>query len=112
MNKKATGKYYGGYFSNDFKPYSPRESVRKELPGLSKIAVSSLVRSRINSLVTTMHGIYSATTIDDEFLFCVFPIAYASMAMDELSEATADPPKGITISANLKRDLQHVLGEV
>ena len=112
VNKKATGKYYGGYFSNDFKPYSPRESVRKELPGLSKIAVSSLVRSRINSLVTTMHGIYSATTIDDEFLFCVFPIAYASMAMDELSEATADPQKGITISANLKRDLQHVLGEV
>lgn len=59
-----------------------------------------------------MHGIRSATTVDEEFLFAVLPIAYASLAFNELTEAIADPQKGIAISANLKRDLQYVLGEI
>ena len=111
VDKKATGKYYGGYFSDDFKPYSAGKTARKDLTGLSKFALSSLVRNKINSLVATMHGIYPSATADDDFLFFVFPIAYASMEMNELAEAVADPQKGIAISANLKRDLQYALGE-
>lgn len=111
VDKKATGKYYGGYFSDDFKPYSAKKGMHKEITVLSKFTPSTLVRSQINSLVTTMHNIYSSATADDDFLFCTFPIAYASMAINELAEAIADPQKGIAISANLKRDLQHVLGE-
>lgn len=112
VDEKATGKYYGGYFADDFKPYSASKSARKELKVLSKFTLSSLVRNRINSLAATMHGIYPTATADDEFLFCVFPIAYASMTTNELTEAIADPQKGIAISENLKRDLQYVLGEV
>lgn len=108
---KATGKYHGGYFSNDFKPYSAEKGARKELPVLSKFGLSSLVRSKISSLMATMHNIYPSATTDDDFLFCLFPIAYASMAIDELTEAVVDPQKGIVVSKNLKRDLQHVLGE-
>lgn len=111
VDKKASGKYYGGVFADDFKTYSASESVHRELKFLSKIQLSSLVRNRINRLVATMHGIHSATTADDEFLFAVLPIAYASLAIDELSEAIADPQKGFAISANLKRDLKYVLGE-
>lgn len=37
--------------------------------------------------------------------------AYASLEMNELTEAIADPQKGIAISEGLKRDLQYVLGE-
>lgn len=85
--------------------------MHKEIAALSKFTPSTLVRSQINSLVTTMHNIYPSATTDDDFLFCIFPIAYASMAINELAEAIADPQKGIAISANLKRDLQHVLGE-
>ncbi len=112
VDKIATGKYYGGYFAEDFKPYSAPKGTRKELKVLSKFTLSSLVRNRINSLVATMHGIYSATTADEEFLFAVLPIVYASLAINELTEAIADPQKGIEISANLKRDLQYILGEV
>ena len=61
--------------------------------------------------MATMHNIYPSATTDDDFLFCIFPIAYASMAIAELAEAVADPQKGIVVSKNLKRDLQHVLGE-
>lgn len=111
VDNKATGKYYGGYFSDDFEPYSAGKGARKELTALSKYALSSLVKSKINSLVATMHNIYPSATADDDFLFFVFPIAYASMAINELAEAVTDPQKGIAISANLKRDLQHVLGE-
>ena len=111
VDKKATGTYFGGYFSDDFKAYSAAKGTHRELAVLSKFELSSLVRNQINSLVTTMHNIYPAATVDDDFLFGIFPIAYASMAMNELSEAIADPQKGIAISANLKRDLQYVLGE-
>lgn len=111
VDKKATGKYYGGYFSDDFKPYSAKKGMCKEIAPLSKFISSTLVRSQINSLVTTMHNIYPSATADDDFLFCTFPIAYASMAINELTEAVTDPQKGIALSANLKRDLQYVLGE-
>lgn len=112
VDKKATGKYYGGYFSNDFKPYFAKKGMRKEIVALSKFALSPLVRSQINSLLATMHDIYPTATADDDFLFFIFPIAYASMLINELAEEIADPEKGIAISANLKRDLQYVLGEI
>lgn len=112
VDKKATGKYYGGYFAEDFKTYSTPKGTHKDLRVLSKLEIGSLVRNQINSLVATMHGIHSATTADDEFLFAVLPIAYASLKINELTEAIADPQKGIAISESLKRDLQYVLGEV
>ena len=112
VDKKAIGKYYGGYFAEDFKPYTALKDARKELRVLSKFALSSLVKNRINSLVATMHDIHAGTTTDDEFLFAVLPIAYASLQINELSEAIDDPQKGIVVSANLKRDLQYILGEV
>lgn len=112
VDKKATGKYVGGYFADDFKPYSASKGTYKELRVLSKFTLSSLVKSRINSLIATMHGIYSAATTDEDFLYAVMPIAYASLEMNELTEAIADPQKGIAISADLKRDLQYVLGEI
>lgn len=112
VDKKATGKYCGGYFSVDFKPYFTEKGIRKELKVLSKFALSSLVRSRINSLATIMHSIYPSATADDDFLFCVFPIAYALMAVNELVEEIADSQKSIAISASLKRDLQYVLGKI
>lgn len=112
IDKKATGKYYGGYFADDFKTYSAPKGPYKDLKILSKLMLSPLVRNRINSLVATMHGIHSATTVDEEFLFAVLPIAYVSLTINDLLEAIADPQKGITISGNLKRDLQYILGEL
>ncbi len=112
VDKKPTGKYYGGYFADDFQAYSAPKGIRKDLRVLSKFALSSLVRNRINSLVATMYNIHSSATADDEFLFAVLPIAYASLAINELTEIIADPQKGIAVSANVKRDLQYVLGEV
>ena len=112
VDKKATGKYYGGYFAEDFETYSAPKGARKELRALSKFSLSPLVRNRINNLIATMHGIHSDTTADDEFLFAVLPIAYASLSMNGLIETINDPQRGIAISANLKRDLQYILREV
>lgn len=112
VDKKASGRYNGGYFADDFETYSASKGVHKELRVLSKFALSSLVRNRINSLVATMRDIYSDMTLDDEFLFAIFPIAYATLEIKELIEIIADPQKGVAISANLKRDLQYVLGDV
>lgn len=112
VDKKATGKYYGGFFAEDFKGYSSSKNAQKEVKILSQLSVSSLIRNRINEIITTMNNIYSATTLDDEFLFGILPIAYASLSMNKLTEAISDPQKGIELSANLKRDLRYVLGEI
>ena len=111
VDKEATGKYYGGYFAEDFKIYSTPKGTRKDLRVLSKLKIGSLVRNRINRLVATMHGIYSVATAEEDFLYAVLPIAYASLEMNELTEAIADPQNGIAISEGLKRDLEYVLGE-
>lgn len=112
VDKKATGKYYGGYFADDFKPDNKKAHAYQEHLNLSKFTLSPLVRTQINRLAATMHSIYPAAAADDDFMFCIFPIAYASIATAELTGAITDSQNGIAISANLKRDLRHVLGEI
>ena len=111
VDRNATGKYYGGYFAEDFKAYSEPKGIYKEIKSLSKLALSPLVKNNITDVVTTMHSIYPNTTFDEEFLFAILPIAYASLAMNKLTEAIADSQQGITISSSLKRDLQYILGD-
>lgn len=112
VDEKATGEYYGGYFAEDFEVYTPSRVARKELKALSNLKLSNLIRNRINCIIATMHDIYPELTEDEEFLFGVLPIAYASFAINELKEIITDSHKGITISSALKRDLQYVLGEL
>lgn len=111
VDEKATGEYDGGYFAEDFEAYTPSKVARKELNALSNLKLSNLIKNRINCIIATMHDIYPELTEDEEFLFGVLPIAYASLAINELKEVLADSHKGITISSSLKRDLQYVLGE-
>ncbi len=111
VNKKATGKYYGGYFTDNFKKYAANKEAPKEIKALSHFTMNALIRNRISSLVATMHGIDSATTSDDDFLFAVFPFAYATMAFDDMAEVISDSQRGISISATLRRDLQYILGD-
>jgi hypothetical protein len=112
VDKKATGKYLGGYLADDFENFSGPKDTHKELRALSKFAPSPIVKNRINNLVATMHCIHPETTADDDFLFAALPIAYASLTVNELTEVIADSQTGIAISAKLKRDLQYVLGEI
>ena len=112
VDDRATGKYGGGYFADDFKPYSAPKSARKELVVLPELSLSPLIKNSISSLVATMKGVCSALTTDEVFLFSVLPIAYGTQSINQLIEAVADPHEGITISASLKRDLQYILGDI
>ena len=112
VDKKATGEYGGGYFAKDFKIYSESKCTCKDLRALSKLKISSLIRNQVNRLVTTIHGIYPEITTDEEFLFSILPIAYASLETNELAEMIAASQKGFEISESLKRELQYILGEI
>lgn len=111
VDHPAAKEYCGGYFADDFKSYSASKGSPRELKALSAISLSPLVKARISSLVATMHGIRSGSTSDEEFLFAVLPISFASMVISELKEALANPQKGISISAELKRSLQYIFGD-
>ena len=111
VDQKATGKYSGGYFAENFKDYELKKSEYKEVRALSYFAINPLIRGKIGELLTVMHDINDGATDDDDFMFAILPLAYATMAMDDLSEVIKDPKKGINISATIKRDLKFVLGE-
>lgn len=112
VDRKASGKYYGGYFADDFEKYSEQYGSQKNLKTLSQFALSTLVSNNINKLVNIMHKIYPSINSDDEFLFAVLPIAYATMSMNKLNSIVSEPQKGITISAKLKRELEYLLGDI
>ena len=59
-----------------------------------------------------MYDIYPDMTEDDEFLFTVLPIFYASMKIDEIRDMINDSGDSIKISANLKRTIQNILGDI
>lgn len=110
VDKKATGGYVGGYCVDDHLMHVQRKGASYKLPGLSRLALSTLVKNNIRSLASTMHDLYPMATANDDFVFCIFPIAYALLETDELTEIITDPQIGVDSSNGLKRDLQFVLG--
>lgn len=112
VDKKPAGKYSGGYFAENFEAYQPKKTVRKEVRSLSHFTMNPLIRGRIKQLLTVMHDINAETTDDDDFLFSILPLAYATMEIDNLVETIKNPQKGITISIGLRHKLQFVLGKL
>ena len=120
VDKKATGGYYGGYFAADFTKYkSPSASSKKssmlvQSPAghfIKQFPVSPLIKNQISHLLDTMHGIDAETTVDDDFLFAILPLAYALQKIDILTTAITNPQDKISISSGLKRELQYLLGD-
>lgn len=120
VDKKATGGYYGSYFAADFTKYkSPSASSKKssmlvQSPAghlIKQFPVSPLIKNQISHLLDTMHGIDAETTVDDDFLFAILPLAYALQKIDILTTAITNPQDKISISSGLKRELQYLLGD-
>lgn len=112
VNKKAAGDYHGGCFAADFADDSTPKDRRAELKILSRLPLSSLVRNQINNLAATAHSISPKVSVDDDFVFAILPIAYASLTMNELTNALADPQNGMALTKDLKRDLHYILGDI
>lgn len=115
VEQPARGEYLGGYLADELKEDIKKRLATessKQLPILSELVPSPLVRTRINRLAAMMHDICPNAKADDDFMFCVLPISYASMTVNKLTEKMADPQRGIVISKNLKGDLKFVLGDL
>ncbi len=109
VDKKASGKYSGGYFADTFS-YSVSDAAQDEAeglsqPGLSQLGLTPLVRNRISKLLSTMHSINTDTTADEEFMFALFPIAYATLNIGKITELS----QSVQISECLKDDLQSLI---
>ena len=111
VDRKATGKYSGGRFTQTFKGYVPSKGSHKEIKALSRFAMNALIRNRISSLVSIMHEINSESTVDDDFMLAILPFAYATMTFDALTESVSDMQRSVPISTSLRRDLQYILGD-
>lgn len=120
VDKKATGGYYGGYFAADFpenkvpSASSKKSSMFVQSPAghfIKQFPVSPLIKNQIKHLLVTMHAIDAGTTADDDFLFAILPLAYALQKIGSLTTAMANSQDRISISSDLKRELQYLLGD-
>lgn len=104
VDKKASGSYYGGYFADNFNS-AISDAGQNEPEGIAQLGLTPLVRNRITKVVSTMHSIYPATTADDEFMFALFPVAYATLNISTIEELG----KSAQISESLGNDLQSLI---
>lgn len=120
VDKKATGGYYDGYFAADFpenkvpSASSKKSSMLVQSPAghfIKQFPISPLIKNQIKHLLVTMHAIDAGTTADDDFLFAILPLAYALQKIGSLTTAMANSQDRISISSDLKRELQYLLGD-
>ncbi|MCD7732189.1 MAG: hypothetical protein LUH56_01945 [Oscillospiraceae bacterium] len=104
VDRKATGKYDGGYFADGFANDVPKES-KKTLRLPDRCAVSALVKNSLNAILSTMHDIDSQIKTDDDFMLSVLQIAYATLEPSEVAEIIS----ASSISFSLTHDLQYLL---
>lgn len=112
VDKKPSGEYTGGYFAENFEAYQPPKNTHNEIQSLSHLTINPLIRGKIKQILAVMHHINPETTHDDDFLFSILPLAYATMEIDNLVETIKKPQKGITISIGLRHKFQFVLGKL
>lgn len=112
VDEKANGKYYGGYFDSDFKEYVYTNHPERRKRYISKSSLGNLTKNQIHKLLSTMYDIYPDMTEDDEFLFTILPVFYASLKIDEIRDLVNNSGDGIKISANLKRNIKNILGDI
>ncbi|MCD8345414.1 MAG: hypothetical protein LUC38_05580 [Oscillospiraceae bacterium] len=106
-DRKATGKYNGGYFADDFENFEDDSSKKPrnilKLP--AECAVSALIKNSLNTILSTMHEMDSQINSDDDFMFSVLQIAYATLEPSEVAEIIS----ASSISFSLTHDLQYLL---
>lgn len=90
VDKKPSGKYYSGRLSEDLQCCTIAGKSPAELRALAKFPLSALVKKQISSVVSTMHSACPKATADDDFMFAILPIAYATLSLNRLSEMAAD----------------------
>lgn len=112
VDKKPSGEYTSGYFAENFEAYQPAKHTHNEIQSVSHLTINPLIRGKIKQILAVMHHINPETTHDDDFLFSILPLAYATMEIDNLVETIKKPQKGITISIGLRHKLQFVLGKL
>ena len=78
---------------------------------IKQFPISPLIKNQIKHLLVTMHAIDAGTTADDDFLFAILPLAYALQKIGSFTTAMANSQDRISISSDLKRELQYLLGD-
>lgn len=110
VDKRATGDYLGGYFSQDFKSITVPDNNQK-IRILSRFSLSPITGRNINQLIAVSKTIFPDFTQDDEFLLAIFPIAYATLKVNTLKKAIDDSSSGVSVSSYIKKHLEYILGD-
>ena len=106
----STNDFWEGYLSDDFKEYAVSDKIEKKIVP-AKIKITPLARKNIDLLGAVINEIDREFSIDDCFLFLIFPYLYATLQIRSISDITQYKDKGGQISKNMMKLLAGILDE-
>lgn len=109
VDHPAQRTYYGGQMAADFQPFQEKAGRNSENPGLRKLRLSALIRTRAARLLSVMHAVCPEATADADFLFAVLPLAWACLAESELQKQLPALLQAGSVSSGLQRELAWAL---
>lgn len=113
VDKKATGNYIGGYFSDQFKTVDPGPKNNRTFSHrlLSKLDLSPYIRNRAENIVQIIRTLDPDLNEEMQFVLGVLPIAYATQSIKPLVRAMNEQAGGVILSRQIRKDLAYILGE-
>lgn len=84
VDKKPTGKFVGGYFSESFVPYKSGDSKSVQYHAIKTLQLGMLAKNRLQRILTDMHCLLENESNDDDYLYGIVPYAYMTGKMELL----------------------------
>lgn len=78
--------YFGGRMADNFKPFASKDSSKHYNKLLKTLKINSLAKLNVQRTVSDIHEMIQSNQTDCDYLFLLYPLAYAASEIAELKE--------------------------
>lgn len=86
VEEQPTMNYVGGYITDDFEPFNNKSTDKHYNKLLKTLKINSLAKLNVQQIINDMHEMLQADQTDYDYLFLLYPLAYAVSGIAELKE--------------------------
>lgn len=106
-----TMNYLGGHMADNFKPFASKEASKHYNKLLKALGINSLAKLNVQRTVSDMHEMMQSNQTDCDYLFLLYPLAYAVGEIAELKEYIDNATVESKPSAKVEELLKQYMGE-
>lgn len=108
VDRTPKRQFYGGKMSGKYREFKIPSNKKRYVKVLSDMHISSLVRTRIQTILNCMHMMLNDQSEDYDMLFSILPYSFATMQMPIMMEAIKS---GIVVSKETGALINGMFGE-